>query len=96
LFLQIYHICWKLHTLGDTTGFAGILLMVGKGGEVGKLRGGIRDGGVERQHEAVGAVHLAVGVAVSVTGVVSVENLPRPICKVIRSWIISNSTGLEE
>ena len=42
-------------------GFAGVLLMVGKGGEVGKLRGGIRDGGVERQHEAVGAVHLAVG-----------------------------------
>ena len=47
--------------MGDTTGFAGVLLMVGKGGEVGKLRGGIRDGGVERQHEAVGAVHLAVG-----------------------------------
>lgn len=42
-------------------GFAGVLLMVGKGGEVGKLRGGIRDGGVERQYEAVGAVHLAVG-----------------------------------
>lgn len=42
-------------------GFAGVLLMVGKDGEVGKLRGGIRDGGVERQHEVVGAVHLAVG-----------------------------------
>lgn len=39
----------------------GCVRVVGKGGEVGKLRGGIRDGGVERQHEAVGAVHLAVG-----------------------------------
>ena len=42
-------------------GFAGVLLTVGKGGEVGKLGCSVRNGRVERQHEAVGAAHLAVG-----------------------------------
>ena len=42
-------------------GFAGVLLTVGKGGEVGKLGCSVRNGRVERQHEAVGAVNLAVG-----------------------------------
>lgn len=42
-------------------GFAGVFLTIGKGIEVGKLRSGIRDGRVERQHEAVGVAHFAVG-----------------------------------
>ena len=40
---------------------AGVLLTVGKGGEVGKLGCSVRNGGIEFQHEAVGAAHLAVG-----------------------------------
>ena len=42
-------------------GLAGVVLAVGKGGEVRKLGCSVRNGGIERQHEAVGAVHLAVG-----------------------------------
>lgn len=40
---------------------AGVVLAVGKGGEVGKLGCSVRNGGIECQHEAVGAAHLAVG-----------------------------------
>ena len=40
---------------------AGVLLAVGKGGEEGKLGCSERNGGIEHQHEAVGAAHLAVG-----------------------------------
>ncbi len=42
-------------------GFASVLLTVGKGSEVGMLRNSVCDAGVECQHKAVGAAHLAVG-----------------------------------
>jgi len=44
--------------------FAGVLLTVGEGGEVGKLCSGVRDGRVEHQHKAVGATHLAESVRI--------------------------------
>ena len=38
-----------------------VFLAVGESSEIRKLRCGVRDAGVERQHEAVGVAHFAVG-----------------------------------